>query len=185
MVRSPNGDIYFFDIVARVLQDPLAPSLFIICLDYVLRTLIDLIKENDFTLKKTRSRRYHAETITDIDYADNRALLAKPPAKTELQLHSLKPTVTVSILLNKCTTWMLTRIVKKKTKKLHGNLIRTVLKKILETTLHKTAPVRPLTSYFKNHQSKTKNTSGILMENQGRYHKRCSSMDPYIWTRQF
>ena len=42
----------FFDMVAGVLQgDTLAPFLFIICLDYVLRTSIDLIKENGFKLK--------------------------------------------------------------------------------------------------------------------------------------
>ena len=41
-VRSPDGDTEYFDIVAGVLQgDPLAPYLFIICLDYVLRTSID------------------------------------------------------------------------------------------------------------------------------------------------
>ena len=41
-VRSPDGDTEYFDIVAGVLQgDTLAPYLFIICLDYVLRTSID------------------------------------------------------------------------------------------------------------------------------------------------
>ena len=44
----------YFDIVAGVMQgDTLAPYLFIICLDYVLRTFIDKIK-----LTKERSRRY-------------------------------------------------------------------------------------------------------------------------------
>ena len=38
-VRSPDGDTDYFDIVVGVLQgDTLAPYLFIICLDYVLRT---------------------------------------------------------------------------------------------------------------------------------------------------
>ena len=38
-VRSPDGDTEYFDIVAGVLQgDTLVPYLFIICLDYVLRT---------------------------------------------------------------------------------------------------------------------------------------------------
>ena len=45
-VRSLDGDTDYFDIVAGVLQgDTLAPYLFIICLDYVVRTSIDKIKE--------------------------------------------------------------------------------------------------------------------------------------------
>ena len=51
-VHSPDRDMDFFDIIAGVLQrDTFAPYLFIICLDYVLQTLIKL-KENGFTLKK-------------------------------------------------------------------------------------------------------------------------------------
>ena len=43
-VHSQDGDINYFDIVVGVLQvDTLAPHLFIICLDYVLRTSIDLM----------------------------------------------------------------------------------------------------------------------------------------------
>ena len=78
-VRSSDGDTDFFDIVAGVLQgDMLAPYLFIIYLDYILQTLIDLIKENGFTLKRARSRRYSTETIRDTDYADDIALLTIP-----------------------------------------------------------------------------------------------------------
>ena len=52
-VRSSDGDRDFFDVVAGVLQrDTWAPYLFKICTDYVLRTSIDVIKENSFTLKK-------------------------------------------------------------------------------------------------------------------------------------
>ena len=40
-VRSPDGDTEYFDIVAGIRQgDMLAPYLFIICLDYVLRTYV-------------------------------------------------------------------------------------------------------------------------------------------------
>ena len=79
-VRSPDGDTEFFDIVAGVLEgDTLASYLFIICLDYVLRTSIDKIKENGFELTKKRSRRYPAKTITDADYADDIAILANTP----------------------------------------------------------------------------------------------------------
>ena len=71
-VRSPDGDTDDFDIVAVVLQgDTLASYLFIICLDHVLRTLMDKIKENGFELTKKRSRRYLAKTITDADYTDD------------------------------------------------------------------------------------------------------------------
>ena len=45
--------------------------MFIISLDYVLGTSIDQIKEM-FHTKIIRSRRYHAETMTDADYADDR-----------------------------------------------------------------------------------------------------------------
>ena len=74
-VRSPDGDTEYFDIVAGVLQgDTLAPYLFIICLDYVLK----------------RSKRYPAKTITDADYADDLALLANTPNQAETLLHSLE-----------------------------------------------------------------------------------------------
>ena len=83
--------IDFFNIVAGVLQgDTLLPYLFIICLDYELRTSVDLMKENGFTLAKARSRRYPARTITDADYTDDIALLANTPAQAESLLHSLE-----------------------------------------------------------------------------------------------
>ena len=54
-VRSPDGDTEYFDIVAGVLQgDTLAPYLFIICLDYVLRASIDKIRQNGFEEKKQK-----------------------------------------------------------------------------------------------------------------------------------
>ena len=81
----------YFNILVGVLQgDTLTPYLFIICLDYVLRTLIDKIRENDFELIKKRSRRYPTKTITNTNYADDIALLANIPNQTETLLHSLK-----------------------------------------------------------------------------------------------
>ena len=86
-----DGDTNYFNIVAGVLQgDRLAPYLFIICLDYVLRTSIDTIKENSFELTKKRTRRYPAKTITDADYVDDIALLANAPTQDETLLHSLE-----------------------------------------------------------------------------------------------
>ena len=90
-VRSPDRDTQYFDIVAGVLQgDTLAPYLFIICLDYVLRTSIDTIRENGFELTKKRSRRYLAKTFTEADYAEYIAILANTPNQAETLLHSLE-----------------------------------------------------------------------------------------------
>ena len=90
-VRYLDGDTDHFGIVAGVLQGhTLAPYLFIICLDYVLRTSIDKVKENSFKLTKKRSRRYTAKTITDADYANDIAILANVPAQAETQPHSLE-----------------------------------------------------------------------------------------------
>ena len=62
----------YFDIVAGVLQDDILVSyLFIICLDYVLRTSIDIEKEKE----KARSQQYPVESIMDADNADDIVLL--------------------------------------------------------------------------------------------------------------
>ena len=80
-----------FDIVAGVLEgDTLAPYLFIICLDYVLRTSIHKIRENGFVLTKKRNRRYPAKTFTNADYANDIAILASAPNQAETLLHSLE-----------------------------------------------------------------------------------------------
>ena len=52
IVRSPDSDIDFFNIVTGILQgDTTALFLFIICLDYALCwTSVDLMKENSFML---------------------------------------------------------------------------------------------------------------------------------------
>ena len=46
------------------------------------------MKENGFTLKKQRSRRYSAQTIMDADYIDDIALLTNTPNQAESLLHS-------------------------------------------------------------------------------------------------
>ena len=48
------------------------------------------IKENSFKLTKERSRRYHANSITDADYTDDIVLLANAPTEAESLLHSLE-----------------------------------------------------------------------------------------------
>ena len=102
--------IGYFDIVAGVLQgDTLASYLFIIVLDYVIRTSTEKFKENGFKLTKERRRRYPAKTITDADYADDIMLLANAPAQAETLFHNLERTaagissMSMHTRLNKCT----------------------------------------------------------------------------------
>ena len=78
-VLSPDGETEPFEISSGVLQgDTLAPYLFIIVLDYALRKAINGREEElGFCLKKRRSRRIGPETITDLDFADDIALLSE------------------------------------------------------------------------------------------------------------
>ena len=80
-VRSPDGDTDYFDILEGVLQ---------VCLDYMLRTSIDEIKEKRFRDDKEKKPKVPAQTIAEADYADDIALLADAPAKLETLLHSLE-----------------------------------------------------------------------------------------------
>ena len=101
-VRSPDGDTEYFYIIAGVLRgDTLAPYFFIICLDYVLRTSIDKIRENGFELTQKRSRRYPAKTITDADSAGDIALLANTSNQAETLLHCMeRATVGIGLHVN-------------------------------------------------------------------------------------
>jgi len=91
MIRSPDGDTDFFEITSGVLQgDTLAPYLFIICLDYVLRKSLDSNKELGFTLCKARSRRYPEVKMTDADYADDLAILSNYITDGSSLLHCLE-----------------------------------------------------------------------------------------------
>ena len=91
MVRSPDGNTEFFDIIAGVLQgDTLAPYIFIIRLDYVLRRALDENKELGLTLTKQKSRRYPGKKITDADYADDLAVLADTLKDATTLLHNIE-----------------------------------------------------------------------------------------------
>ena len=78
-VISPDGETDFFEIKAGVLQgDTLAPYLFAIVLDFVLRkTFAGREEDLGFQLQRQRSRRIPAVTVTDLDFADDLALLAE------------------------------------------------------------------------------------------------------------
>ena len=77
-VLTPDGETAWFKLLAGVLQgDTLAPFLFIIVLDYALRKAISGREvELGLTIKPRRSRRHPAEVETDLDFADDIALLS-------------------------------------------------------------------------------------------------------------
>jgi len=78
-VLSPDGVTDVFHIAAGVLQgDTLAPFLFIIVLDYALRKAIDGRAEKlGLQTKQRRSRRCPATLVTDLDFADDIALISE------------------------------------------------------------------------------------------------------------
>ena len=90
IVRSPEGDTNFKIVTGVWHKDSLLSYLYILFLDYVLRTSIDLIKENGFTLKKKKEADDFPQKLTDTDYADDLAILTNKPTQAESLLHSLE-----------------------------------------------------------------------------------------------
>ena len=83
-VPSPDGDTEYFDVVAGVLQgDTLAPYLFTICLEDVLRTSIDKNQRKRLRADKEKKQKVPRQN-NDI------AILANTPDQAETQLHSLE-----------------------------------------------------------------------------------------------
>ena len=90
-VLSPNEATDSFFTTAGILQDDtLAPYLFIIVVEYVLRISLDPINNHDLTLQERRSTRYTCKHITDLDYAVDTALLSDQINNAEIPLQSLE-----------------------------------------------------------------------------------------------
>ena len=88
-VRTIDGLTEFFKTLLGVLQgDTLAPFLFIIVLDYVLRNCMCV--ENGITIIPRQSRRLPAVKVTDLDFADDIALLSDTIQQAEKLLHDLE-----------------------------------------------------------------------------------------------
>ena len=84
-VTSPDGDTVLFKLLAGIMQlgDTLAPYLFIIVLGYALRTALDGKEDLGFMLKPRRSSRHPAITITDLDCADDLAIISNCVANAQ------------------------------------------------------------------------------------------------------
>ena len=104
LVMTPEGNTDIFKIESGVLQgDPLAPFIFIICLDYALRTSI--LTSDGLTLKRRRSRRVPAEVLADLAFADDIALMEDTIDKAEPLLHKIEiATQSIGLFLNASKT---------------------------------------------------------------------------------
>ena len=100
-----------FDITAGVLQgDTLAPFLFVIVLDYALRKAING-REHDlgFTITPRRSRRDIGVAVTDLDFADDIALLSYDVEQAQSLLGAVeKECERIGLFLNDKKTKVLT-----------------------------------------------------------------------------
>ena len=91
MVRSLHGVIDFFDIVPGILLgDILFKYRFIICLEYIWRTSVDVIEESASTFKKKNMKKaiFH-KTIKDEDYKSDPTSIVNTSTRTACLLHSL------------------------------------------------------------------------------------------------
>ena len=104
VVLTPEGETDPFPIDTGVLQgDPLAPFLFIVCLDYALRKSISNI--DGLTLKKRRSSRHPAEVLPDLDFADDICLFEDKLEAAEDLLHRVeKASKEIGLFLNAAKT---------------------------------------------------------------------------------
>ena len=115
VVISPDGETDAFEILAGVLQgDTLAPYLFIIVLDYVMRMSIGQDKDTlGFTVTPRRSRRYPAEILTDLDFADDIALLSDTLQQAQNLLSRVESAAaTVGLQMNASKTKFMTYNIK-------------------------------------------------------------------------
>ena len=107
-VISPDGETDLFDILAGVLQgDTLAPYLFVIVLDYAwLRMAIDGKEEElGFHLERRKCRRIGPVVVTDLDFADDIALLSMDIRQAQELLQRVEKCVgEVGLKLNACKT---------------------------------------------------------------------------------
>ena len=110
-VLSTDGETPSFPILAGILQgDTLAPFLFIMVVDYVLRISVDSISEKGYMLHPRRSPRYPAAYLTDTDFADDIALVSQSLEHAQDLLQSLEQASNgVGLYLNETKTECMNR----------------------------------------------------------------------------
>ena len=90
-ISTSDGETEPFSTLAGILQgDTLAPFLFIIVVDYVMRMSVDTINDKGFQIEPRKSTRHPAKFLTDTDFADDIALISKSLENAEALLQSLE-----------------------------------------------------------------------------------------------
>ena len=105
-ILTSDGETEPFSILSGILQgDTLAPFLFIIVVDYVLRMSVDKIHTKGYELKPRQSSRHPAVHLTDADFADDIALISQSLANAQSLLRSLEEASNcVGLYLNESKT---------------------------------------------------------------------------------
>ena len=105
-ILTTDGETPAFSINDGILQgDTLAPFLFIIVVDYVLRMSVDTISNKGLEIKPRQSSRHPAEYHTDTDFADDIALISHSLANAQSLLQSLEQASNcVGLYLNESKT---------------------------------------------------------------------------------
>ena len=104
LVITPEGNSNVFQIDTGALQgDSLAPFIFIICLDYALRSSIT--SSDGLTLKRQRIPRTPAELLAELAFADDIALMEDTVHQAEVLLHKVEAaTQSIGLFLNVAKT---------------------------------------------------------------------------------
>ena len=105
-ILTPDGESSSFPIKAGILQgDTLAPFLFIIVVDYILRMSVDNINNKGFLIQPRRSSRNPAIYLTDTDFADDISLISNCLEDAQALLISLESAANcVGLYLNQTKT---------------------------------------------------------------------------------
>ena len=105
-VLTSDGETPPFSISSGILQgDTLAPFLFIIVVDYVLRMSLDTISDKGLEIKPRQSSRHPAKYLTDTDFADDIALISNSLVNAQCLLQSLEQASNcVGLYLNESKT---------------------------------------------------------------------------------
>ena len=109
-VQTPDGETDTFPIEAGILQgDTLAPFLFILVVDYIMRVSVDKIQNSGFLLHRRRGPRNPAIHLTDTDFADDIALISSQLEGAQRLLSSLESAANcIGLYLNELKTEFLT-----------------------------------------------------------------------------